>query len=49
MRYRYVIHCQKMEREEAFVVKDLFEMLRIPERYVVQFGPIDLLYNTGRV
>lgn len=47
--YRYVIHCERMRREEAFVAKDMMEFMRLVEEYIVRYGPIVLLYNVGRV
>lgn len=49
MKYRYVIHCARMPREEAFYVESFTELVKLLEQYVDRFGPIDLLYNVGRV
>lgn len=42
---KYMIQCRDMRHVDTFVVKDFMEMLRLLERYVWQFGPIDLLYR----
>ena len=49
MKYRYIIQCQQMQKENIIEVDDLHEFLKLLERYMIQFGPIDLLYNVGRV
>lgn len=48
MKYRYIIHCQKMQREEAFIAEDMTHLFRVMQDYIMRFGPIDLLYNVGR-
>lgn len=47
--YRYIIHCQRMKREEAFVANSHMDFMRLLTDYIAHYGPIDLLYNVGRL
>ena len=47
--YRYIIHCMRMQREDTFIARDHMEFMRFLTDYIAQFGPIDLLYNVGRL
>lgn len=49
MRYRYVLHCQRMPREAVIEIEDLHDLLKTIHDYVTRYGPIDLLYNVARV
>ncbi len=49
MKFRYIIHCAQMPREEVIVVNSVNELLKTIAEHIAQYGPLDLLYNVGRV
>jgi hypothetical protein len=42
---KYIIQCREMRGVDTFIVETMIELLSTLDRYMKEFGPVDLLYR----
>lgn len=45
---RYLIQCERMHRTEEVISYNMIDLMQQLERYMLKYGPIVLLYQSGR-